>query len=43
MKKYKVDWVIIQRTSQLALELEKKPNDWTKDYSDELSVIYIRK
>jgi hypothetical protein len=43
MQRYKVDWVIIQRTSQLALELEKKPNDWTKDYSDELSVIYTRK
>jgi ribosomal protein S24E len=43
MQKYKVDWVIIQRTSQLALELDKKPNEWMKEYSDELSAIYIRK
>jgi hypothetical protein len=43
MQKYNVDWIIIQRKSQLALELEKKPNEWMKNYSDELSVIYTRK
>ena len=43
MQKYSVNWVIIRRTANLAEALDKDPVDWTKDYSDELTVIYERK
>ncbi len=31
MQKYTVDWIIVRRTANLAVALDKEPNYWTKN------------
>lgn len=43
LKKYNISWVIVQRTAKIAEQLDKDSAVWAKEYSDQLSVIFLRK